>query len=77
MKELKGKVLKVFIPSVDVDKKVAFQVLTDEGIYEIIEDQTEENANIYTDDEVTLTFRNISGKKFIDINLNLEGDVNE
>lgn len=77
MKELKGKVLKVFIPSVDVDKKVAFQVLTDEGIYEIIEDQTEENANIYTDDEVILTFRNISGKKFIDINLHLEGDVNE
>ena len=77
MKELIGKVEKVFIPSLDVDKRVAFQVSTDEGMYEVIEEQTEENANIYKGDTVLLTFQNIYGKEFIDINLYEEGDLSE
>lgn len=77
MKELIGKVEKVFIPSFDMDKNIAFQVSTDEGMYEVIEEQTEENANIYKGDTVLLTFQNIDGKEFIDINLYEEGDLSE
>ena len=77
MKKLVGKVIKVFIPSLDVDQKIGFQVKTDEGIFEIIEDQTEENASIYKDDLVMLTFRNVSSKEFIDISLLEEGDLDE
>ena len=77
MKELIGKVEKVFIPSFDMDKNIAFQVSTDEGMYEVIEEQTEENANIYKGDAVLLTFQNIDGKEFIDINLYEEGDLSE
>ena len=77
MKELIGKVEKVFIPSFDMDKNIAFQVSTDEGMYEVIEEQTEENANIYKGDTVLLTFQNIYGKEFIDINLYEEGDLSE
>ena len=77
MKELIGKVEKVFIPSFDMDKNIAFQVSTDEGMYEVIEEQTEENDNIYKGDTVLLTFQNIDGKEFIDINLYEEGDLSE
>ena len=77
MKELIGKVEKVFIPSFDMDKNIAFQVSTDEGMYEVKEEQTEENANIYKGDTVLLTFQNIDGKEFIDINLYEEGDLSE
>ena len=77
MKELIGKVEKVFIPSFDMDKNIAFQVSTDEGMYEVIEEQTEKNANIYKGDTVLLTFQNIDGKEFIDINLYEEGDLSE
>ena len=77
MKELIGKVGKVLIPSFDMDKNIAFQVSTDEGMYEVIEEQTEENANIYKGDTVLLTFQNIDGKEFIDINLYEEGDLSE
>ena len=77
MKQLIGKVLKVFIPSSDVDKMIAFQVETKEGIYEVIEEQTEENANIYKGDTVLLTFQNVDGKEFIDIDLYEAGDLNE
>lgn len=77
MKELIGKVEKVFIPSFDMDKNIAFQVSTDEGMYEVIEEQTEENANIYKGDTVLLTFQNIDRKEFIDINLYEEGDLSE
>ncbi len=77
MKELIGKVIKVFIPNDDVDKKVAFQVSTEEGMYEVIEDQNEENCNIYKDDIVILTFHNIDEKEFIDIFLYEEGGLDE
>ena len=77
MRQLIGKVLKVFIPSSDVDKMIAFQVETKEGIYEVIEEQTEENANIYKDDMVLLTFQNIDGKEFTSIDLYEAGDLNE
>ncbi len=77
MKQLIGKVVRVFIPGEDVDRKVAFQVETAEGIYEIKEEQTEENAKIYKDDTVLLTFQNISGKEFMDISLYEEGELDE
>lgn len=77
MKQLIGKVVRVFIPREDVDRKVAFQVETAEGIYEIKEEQTEENAKIYKDDTVLLTFQNISGKEFMDISLYEEGELDE
>ena len=77
MKQLIGKVLSVFIPSSDVDKMIAFQVETEEGIYEVIEEQTEENANIYKGDTVLLTFQNIDGKEFTSIDLYEAGDLNE
>lgn len=77
MKQLIGKVLRVFIPNFDVDKMIAFQVETEEGIYEVIEEQTEENASIYKDDMVLLTFQNIDGKEFTSIDLYEAGDLNE
>lgn len=77
MKTLIGKVIKVFIPSDDVEQKISFQVSTEEGVYEIKSEQTEDNANIYKDDTVMLTFRNIDGKEFIDIDLYEEGGLDE
>ena len=77
MKTLVGKVIKVFIPNDDVEQKISFQVSTEEGVYEIKSEQTEDNANIYKDDIVMLTFRNISGKEFIDIELFKEGELDE
>lgn len=77
MKQLIGKVLSVFIPSSDVDKMIAFQVETEEGIYEIVQEQIEENGNIYKGDTVLLTFQNVDGKEFIDIDLYEAGDLNE
>ncbi len=77
MKTLIGKVIKVFIPNDDVEQKISFQVLTEEGVYEIKTEQTEDNANIYKDDIVMLTFRNISEKEFIDIELFKEGELDE
>lgn len=77
MKQLIGKVVRVFIPGENVDRKVTFQVETAEGIYEIKEEQTEENAKIYKDDTVLLTFQNISGKEFMDISLYEEGELDE
>ncbi len=77
MKELIGKVEKVFIPGFDMDKRVTFQVETEEGIYEVIEEQTEDNANIYKDDIVLLTFQNVDGKEFIDIDLYEVGGLDE
>ena len=46
-------------------------------IEEIKTEQTEDNANIYKDDIVMLTFRNISEKEFIDIELFKEGELDE
>ena len=77
MRQLIGKVVRVFIPGENVDRKVTFQVETAEGIYEIKEEQTEENAKIYKDDTVLLTFQNISGKEFMDISLYEEGELDE
>ena len=77
MKQLVGQVLRVFIPSSDVDKMIAFQVETEEGIYEIVQEQIEENANIYKDDIVLLTIQNIDRKEFIDIDLLESGGLNE
>lgn len=77
MKQIIGKVINVFIPNEKVDKNVIFQIETVEGIYEVNEEQNEENANIYKDDGVLLTFQNIDGKDFIDIYLYEEGDLSE
>ena len=77
MKTLVGKVIKIFIPNDDVEQKISFQVSTEEGVYEIKSEQTEDNANIYKDDIVMLTFRNISEKEFIDIELFKEGELDE
>ena len=77
MRQLVGQVLRVFIPNSDVDKMIAFQVETEEGIYEIVQKQIEENANIYKGDIVLLTFQNIDGKEFTSIDLYEAGDLNE
>ncbi len=77
MKQIIGKVISVCTPNEGADKKVTFQVETEEGIYEVNEEQNEGNANIYKDDAVLLTFQNIDDKEFIDIDLYEEGGLDE
>ena len=76
MEKLIGRVVEVFIPKGfknnmlidDMDSnKIGFKVDVDNEIIEIIQEQDENNANIYKDDMVLITKQNISGKDFIDI----------
>ena len=71
-----GRIVKVFIPSDYKNgeiinnmgsNKVGFDVLIDSEILEIIQDQNEDNTNIYKDDLVIVTKQIISNKQFIDI----------
>ena len=76
MEKLIGRVVEVFIPkefknNMLIDEmnsnKVGFKVDVDGEIIEIIQEQDENNANIYKDDIVLITKQNISGRDFIDI----------
>lgn len=78
MKKIIGKVTEVFIPLeyandnlVDVmDRtKIGFKVMTDNGLEEVILEQNIDNAKIMKDDLVIITYQEISGKQFIDIEL--------
>lgn len=63
-----GKVIEVFIPNEKIDSnKIGFKVMLDTKIIEIMQDQNEENTNIYRDDLVVITKQIISNKEFIDI----------
>lgn len=71
-----GKIIKVFIPNeyrngkiIDAinSNKIGFDVLIDGRIMEIVQEQNEDNANIFKDDLVVVTKQIISNKEFIDI----------
>ncbi len=64
-----GKVIEVFIPNGEnIDSnKIGFKVMLDTKMLEIIQEQNEENTNIFRDDLVVITKRIISNKEFIDI----------
>lgn len=73
-----GRVLKVFIPKEyknnqlldEIDSnKIGFKVMLEEGIIEIIQEQTEQNSIIMKNDLISITRQTISGKSFIDIEL--------
>ena len=76
MEKLIGRVVEVFIlkefkNNMLIDEmdsnKIGFKVDVDNEIIEIIQEQDDNNANIYKDDMVLITKQNISGKYFIDI----------
>lgn len=80
-----GKVIEVFIPKEIVNetkldvmdsKKIEFKVQVEDKIIEVIQEQDEHNSNIMKNDDVIITTQNISGKKFIDIEL-LDGGMYE
>lgn len=80
-----GKVVEVFIPEETVNerkldvmdsKKIGFKVQLEDKIIEVIHEQDENNSNIMKNDNVIITIQNISGKKFINIEL-LDGDMYE
>lgn len=80
-----GKIVEVFIPEETVNerkldvmdsKKIGFKVQVEDKIIEVILEQDESNSNIMKNDDVIITTQNISGKKFIDIEL-LDGDMYE
>ena len=80
-----GKVIEVFIPEeykngglIDVmdSNKIGFNVLCDGEIIKVIQQQDEFNANIMKNDSVIITKQTISGKEFIDIELD-SGENNE
>lgn len=82
MKQLEGKVIDVFIPEqykngilLDIMNRtnIGFKVETDEGIKEIIVEQDEFNTDIIINDKVLITWQNISGKDYVDIEL-IEGE---
>lgn len=71
-----GKIIEVFIPdeynnnqkinAMD-SNKIGFKVFLEGQILEIIQEQNQENSNIFRDDLVIVTKQIISNKKFIDI----------
>ena len=85
MKRLVGKVIDVFIPEqykngnlLDIMDRtnIGFIVETDEGIKEIIVEQDEFNTDIIINDKVLITWQNILGKDYVDIELT-EGENND
>lgn len=78
MKKLIGRVTQVFIPDEYVNNnlvdimdrtKIGFKVMTDNGLLEVILEQNIDNAKIMKDDLVIITYQEISGRQFIDIEL--------
>lgn len=76
MKRIKGKVIEVYIPEeykngnlLDVMDRtnIGFRVLTEEGIKEVEEEQTESNVEIRKDDRVLIIEQTIDGDDFVDI----------
>lgn len=76
MKRIKGKVIEVYIPEeykngnlLDVMDRtnIGFRVLTEEGIKEVEEEQTESNVEIRKDDGVLIIEQTIDGHDFVDI----------
>lgn len=76
MKRIKGKVIEVYIPEeykngnlLDVMDRtnIGFKVLTEEGIKEVEEEQTESNVEIRKDDGVLIIEQTIDGHDFVDI----------
>ncbi len=76
MKRIKGKVIEVYIPEeykngnlLDVMDRtnIGFRVLTEEGIKEVEEEQTESNVEIRKDDRVLIIEQTIDGHDFVDI----------
>ena len=74
MKEI-GKVMEVFIPGDDkmVSKKIGFKIKTKNEELELVFDQNDDNSKIMRGDLVLITSKNISGERYIDINL-IDGD---
>ena len=74
-----GKVIEVFVPtnddSLDVmtSDKIGFKVQLDNEEVIIIQEQNEFNVEIFKNDLVIITKQNISGKDFVNIELD-EGD---
>ncbi len=80
-----GKVIEVYIPEQYKNNKlldvmdrtvIGFKIMTEQGLKTIELEQDENNANIYKDSMVLIIEQNISGKKFIDLEL-FDGDANE
>ena len=71
MQEYLGKVIKVFT----VKNQIGFDVDINGTIITIIENQDDNNINIYKDDTVIITEYEISNSTFRDIRL--YGDINE
>lgn len=76
MKRIKGKVIEVYIPEeykngnlLDVMDRtnIGFKVLTEEGIKEVEEEQTESNVEIRKDDRVLIIEQTIDEHDFVDI----------
>ena len=74
-----GKVIEVFVPEqykngnlLDVMDRtnIGFKVMTDNGIREFIVEDNEFNARIMKNNLVTIIEQTISGKNFIDVELN-------
>ena len=74
MKRIKGKVIEVYIPEeykngnlLDVMDRtnIGFKVLTEEGIKEVEEEQTESNVEIRKDDGVLIIEQTIDGHYFV------------
>jgi len=73
-----GKVIEIYIPEqyknndlLDVMDRtnIAFKVMNNEGVKEIIVEQNEENATIMKNDLVEISEQTISDKNFVDIRL--------
>ena len=71
-----GKIIEVFIPNeynnnhkinVMDSNKIGFKVFLEGQILEIIQEQNQENSNIFRDDLVIISKQIISNKEFIDI----------
>lgn len=80
MEELVGKVLEVYIPSLNSDGKITdvlindmigFKVLVNNEEINLEVVQNDENVEIMKDDDVIIIKQVISGKEFIDIKLNI------
>lgn len=82
MSEYIGRVTEVYIPEqykngnlLDVMDRtnIGFKVMTEDGLRDIVVEANEDNAKIMKKDLVKIIEQEVSGKKFIDIEL-YEGD---